>query len=1491
MKVFLIKISLLIAFFFWISASQAQHVKNFSEDPLQFSDEIQVLFSGISSPALGIKIRGLLNPFVASWNSNEYNDKERAMVISNANDLLQRRLSPHPDFYNFISIIHGLKKKGNREAIVIWSQVLKDKSAGLNLRQMQAYLEQYADLVNNGVLNRTSSSTWYVSDTSLHLDYDTAIRVLYKRTDLVCTSRRDTSRIFGTSGAFYPEAQFWSGQRGRVTWERVRLPRDSVYADLSSYNINLKLSEYRADSVRLINKKYFREPIFGMFEEKVLTSAPGPGSSYPQFSSYLKNYEIRNLFKNIDYLGGFSVEGSRVIGSGEVNQNASLFISGGGRIKAHIRSNAFRIQGEQITANPSSLSIYTNGDSIYHPGLQMKYFGDRRQLVMFRPESGISQSPFFNGYHAIDMYSGAMYWDIDTDTIQFESVPGISRVSVNEFISGSFFSKYEFYRLQGIDDKNPLYIIRDYSRSYATHEITPNSLAQFMNKAPDQVKSMMLRLSIQGYLYYDLVNDKAIIQDRLGQAIEASVGRRDYDVIKIKSETDNMSNALLDLRNLDLTIRGVEQVFLSDSQQVYIFPEDKEIVLKKGMDFSFSGLVKAGLFDFHAHDCYFEYDSFRLNLPFIDSLVFQVKSFERDERGVAALRKVGSVLEKLSGKILIDHPTNKSGMQPFPSFPVFISEQESFVYYDHMPQYDREKFAYHVYAFVIDSLDNFTTDNLHFDGYLLSAGIFPNIGQPLKVQPDYSLGFLHQVPDEGYPVYGGSGQFYQEINLSNRGLRGDGELTFLTSRTVSDDFLFYPDQMIVQSAHSFVIGQQLAAVEYPGLVAEKTSHRWYPYNDEFRVRTTTSSAQIYDSLVMFTGNLNYSSGGLDGTGKASFENVELMSDYFQLKHHTLEADTLDFRLFAEGSRDLAVTAEQYRTYVDFDLRTVEFRTNQKGSTVSFPYNNFVCFMDNIDWYMDRKEMLLYNDLGMKYGGIDTMGRSELLKLNLSESEFLSTNPLMDSLSFFSVTARYDLTSYVIDAEDVKLIRVADAAIFPDQGDVRILQGGQIQKLANAVILTDTASQYHLIREAEVDIHSKRYFEAKGMYQYAGSGIDIQVFPLTSISVGTEIRTFASGVVSRELNFKLNPYFTYIGNVEIQSGRKDLFLEGGFQTTESCFTDQPKQWVYFKAWVDPAGVRIPVQQPLANLEGGQLDLGVLISDYDEKIYTAWFSPRATAGDTILATVTGEVFFDVDVDGYRIVSVEDARTPGKTNELLLNRRTCIVETSGAVGLGLAFNYVDLSSFGQIRYMAIPDSAVFSMTLAFNFLFSEPALNVMADSVLAANLPGLDITRKMYQDYLEYVMGKGKTGDLISELGLYGNFRRMPDELINTLLLTDVRLYWNDRTNSYVSAGPIGILSIGKNAVNRYVNGTIELIRRRSGDVMTIYLELNPKQWYFFDYRSGIMQALGSDMTFNNRIESVKQERRMQSKPGMDEKYEYMISTRRRLVDFLRRLETSP
>ena len=1480
-------IMLVLILFFAISA-KAQVVKTFSGDPAKFSSEVELMYDNVTSPTVGMKIRDLTKPFLEAWDANIFTEEERALVISNANLLISRKMPNYPELYNYFASVHFLKKKGNRNALMIWMEDLAKKVPDMTQRRIQEYLERYQLLTAENTLFKSSTFAWFISDSSLHLEYDTIVRITYKFADLTCATRKDTTRIRKTDGVYYPDYQDWIGNKGKVTWERVKFNPDSVFAELAHYRINMNVSEYQADTVKLINKKYFRSPLYGRLTEKVLATAPGPTSTYPQFVSYLRNYEIKDIFKDVDYRGGFSVEGARVIGSGEVNENALLTIYQKGKVRMQIRSVAFRIMGDQISANPAALSIFTDGDSIFHPSLQLKYFNDKRELVMYRPESGISQSPFFDGFHGLDMDCGAMYWNLDSTFVRFEAVPSYNRTSANEFVSNNFFSKYEFDKIQGIDETNPLYIIRNYCRDYGTDEVSPKVLAQYMRMPVDQVQALLLKLSIMGFLYYDLVNDKAIIQKRLKEYIAANVGNKDYDVIRISSVTEGASNARLDLDNYDLLIRGVDEVFLSDSQKVFIYPDNDEITIKKGLDFVFSGNVTAGLFDFYAHDCSFEYDKFILNIPVIDSLSFKVKRFKDDDKNKTEYVRVASVLENLSGKLEIDHPTNKSGLKSFPVYPIFTSEKVSYVYYDNDPLYSRDSFAYYVDPFVLDSLDNFSTDNLEFRGYLVSAGIFPDIDQPLKVMPDYSLGFVNKTPQEGYPAYADRGKFFETVNLSNNGLRGKGKLKYLTSTTVADDYHFYPDTMITKLARKFDIAPQLAKVEYPVVKADSIYQVWYPYLDTMHLHTIRKPFEMFADKALLKGDLYYSSTGLSGSGKVGFESVELASQKYVFKHHTIDADTLDFKLFAKGTDDLAVSAEKYRTHVDFETRIVEFRTNEKGSKVSFPYNNFLCYMDNIDWYMDQQEMRLYNDLGEKYANIDQMTRAQLLKLDLSGSDFVATNPVADSLRFFSRNARYDLVDYIIDAQGVKLIRVADAGIFPDSGFVKINKGGKIQPLVNAAIVADTANLYHTIEKAEINITSRKYFEGKGTYLYQDTTDVIQEFPLGMISVDTLGKTYADGNIVEKLQFRLNSYFDYKGKVHLASERKELEFDGGFRTHDDCYGSVAKNWVYFKSWVDPKKVRIPIQPPLTDIQGNPVEVAIQVSDYEDKVYSSWFTPKLGPGDTSIVAPSGVIYYDMQMGGYRIAYPEKGITGVSKPGLFFNTDRCTMESSGPISLGLSYNFVTVNSFGDVKYLIVPDSAIMNLTFTFDFLFYDGVLMVMADSISKTNLKGIDITGTEYHAFLEHALGKEAARDMRDDILNSGKIKRLPDALIHKIVLTDVDMYWNDETNSYISRGPIGVMSLGKDPVNRYMNGYLELIRRRSGDVITLYLEVTPMQYYFFDYRNGIMQAISSDNEFNSRINETKQEKRVMSIPGLDEQYEYVVSTSRRVIDFLRRME---
>ena len=107
-------------------------------------------------------------------------------------------------------------------------------------------------------------------------------------------------------------------------------------------------------------------------------------------------------------------------------------------------------------------------------------------------------------------------------------------------------------------------------------------------------------------------------------------------------------------------------------------------------------------------------------------------------------------------------------------------------------------------------------------------------------------------------------------------------------------------------------------------------------------------------------------------------------------------------------------------------------------------------------------------------------------------------------------------------------------------------------------------------------------------------------------------------------------------------------------------------------------------------------------------------------------------------------------------------------------------------------------------------------------------------------------------------------------------------------YISQGPIGIGSIGKQQINKYVDGYIEIAKKRTGDVLNIYLEFEKgRYWYYFNYRNNLMQTISSNTEYNNIIRELKDDKRSEKKNKEGEEYSFIISNLRKKTDFLRRV----
>jgi hypothetical protein len=1475
--------------------SSAQNLpKSFSEDQTQFITDLTKYYESLYDKDKRKEGRELLEKFTLQWNAPFFTNDLKNRIIKISNLMLKFKMRPFPHFEQFLTATMNFQNiNPDAKSVDSWFLILEKSFDVSSNRKFLAFLEISINLFKDNVLYSSSATKWKANNNAYTFSYDSVPRVVFPSLNLTCYANDDSSVIYNTSGIYYPTTYLWVGNGGKVNWKRAGFDDNVVFAELNDYRIGIKFSKFSADSVKFTNKQFFESPLQGAFEEKILANNTEERASYPRFNSYDVRMKINNLFKDIDYEGGFSMNGARVIGSGNKEKDALLFFKREGKIFIVCGSRGFGIRKDRITSQRSSVTIYWEEDSIYHPGLELKYIDKSREISLIRQDEGLAMSPYYNTYHALDMYCEAVYWKMDEPKIDFTMIKGPGRDGNAMFESANYYRENRILKLQGIDDINPLDVIFNYSKKYKSREIFLNELTAYMRKPIEQVKAMLLNLTIRGFLIYNLDDDKAFIKDRLFNYLNARAKRTDYDVIQFSSSIASQPNATLSLLNFDLRLRGVPMVYLSDSQKVYIYPDNEELLVKKNRDFLFSGRVHAGLFDFFAKDCSFEYARFKLNMPTVDSLSFMVHEREKNEYGEYPLVRVKTVIRSLSGDLLIDHPNNKSGTTPHPEYPIFNSKGDAYVYYDgfriQRGVYKRDKFFFHVYPFSIGNLDNFETQDIKFEGYLVSAGIFPDIEEPLKVQEDYSLGFIKNTPSAGLPVYGGVGTFINQINLSHKGLKGNGTIQYLVSTSESQDFTFYPDSVNAR-LQKFNLLEQTASVQYPDVKGVEVAQHWMPYKDLMILSTDKNPLELYNGQTKLSGDLMLSSSALSGAGLVQVADAEMDSKNFKFKNIVFDADTANFRLKTYDLKDLAFSTHNYKSHIDFKERKGEFKSNGGGSKVDFPVNQYICYMDEFEWFMDKEEIALSNSKGIANQNTDQKNIRELVDIDISGSEFVSVHPKQDSLRFFSPRAKYNLRNNIIYAEQVSFIKVADAAIFPDQGKVTIFKEAKMQTLNNAKILANTVTKYHEIDKAIVDIQSRKSFTGVGNYYYQNDKAEKIPFYLDKVYVDSTLQTNAHGRISDSLNFKISEQFDFAGDIRIKASREFLNFAGGYRIKNDCDTI-PKAWVRFDTIIDPKAIILPVHSDLRDIANKNLFAALAFSQKSNHIYPAFLTKKENYSDQDLISARGIVEYDGMSDEYRIGSLEKLRQPILPGNILsINRRACILHGEGKINMGAVFGQLKLNSFGAVDYFIIPDSASFDMMMSLDFFFAENAMKLMVESLKEANLSAADLSTDKFKKALSEIVGIKDAEDLISEISLYGSMKRIPSELNHTFLFSDIKMKWNPNTNSFVSGNSIGLASMEKNQINKYVKGYVEITKKRSGDILDLYIEIDDNKWYYFNYSRGLMQAISSNNDFNIIITELKPDKRTQKGEKGEENYRFNIATVKKKKDFLKRMEGS-
>jgi hypothetical protein len=212
------------------------------------------------------------------------------------------------------------------------------------------------------------------------------------------------------------------------------------------------------------------------------------------------------------------------------------------------------------------------------------------------------------------------------------------------------------------------------------------------------------------------------------------------------------------------------------------------------------------------------------------------------------------------------------------------------------------------------------------------------------------------------------------------------------------------------------------------------------------------------------------------------------------------------------------------------------------------------------------------------------------------------------------------------------------------------------------------------------------------------------------------------------------------------------------------------------------------------------------------------------------------------------------------------------------------------GSINYDMTSDDAAFELIYGLNFFFNEKCLEMMAGAINTGAGEPVDFTRDIYSKSMMELVGEENASEFLANLSL-GNFKKFPKELEQSIVFSELKLSFNPLTKSYNSVGSIGISNILKTQIHKKVNGHIQIIKKRGGDKIIMYLEIDEANWYFFEYNNGVMRVASTNELFNNTIKEMKPEDRKLNVEKGEAQFTYYPTPPASVKKFLKQFDDNP
>lgn len=1274
--------------------------------------------------------------------------------------------------------------------------------------------------------------------------------------DIIMATSSDSVWIKKTSGTVSLKDGIYVGKGGVFTFESAKLPQISVV--LTDFAFEIRNPKFLAEDVTLTYTDRLTAPIKGVFEYKSEKRNKGVPPTYPRFMSYQSDAFIKNIDKSVEYRGGFSMSGSRIFSSSVQNRYSNISVKKDGKSIFKASSTRFELSDSLITSQLANFVTFIGNDSIYHPAIKFNYNQKNYVLRLNKIDAGgFKETTFSDTYHQMNIKCDAMRWNLNDGKMDFYIVSARTQVP-------AVFESFDFYdsqRLTGLNSSagfNPLLMVGNFTQKNNKLSFTLDEIAAY-NKVPaPNIRGGLMVAVQQGFVDYNPSADIFKITNKGQHYLSAFAGKRDFDDFLIPSiygnNKDSTSNATLNLNDKILTIRGIKRFNVSDSLRIYVLPYDRTIKVAKNRTFTFSGQFKARNYRFSGKDLVFDYEKFSLSLNKIDSVTFTPQTvYAKGGR-----QEIGGHITFLKpGTLFLNRPDNKSGKVYLPQFPRLKIDEGVIVYFDEstrgMRKYSRDV-RFDVPKIDFDSL---AVKDIEFDGTFYSGNIFKPFKEILRIMPDTTLGFVHNVPNGKYNVFGNetSVTFSSPLAMDGNGLHSEGSINHLAANMTAKEILFMADSLTASGQLGKINESVLKGSYFPQVAINDYTLKWMPKADSMIV-SSKAGFNFYTGTSSLKGKLVVRTGGLFGIGKLIRTDSETASEQFKFNKEGFIADRSQFNIKSTQTTAKSVLLGK-NVNVNFNVNSsiVNIATNQgnfndsTGSTLEFPYAAYKTNIDRAEWNIKNKK------ISMK-GDVET-------------SVFTSTNASQEGLAFNGNSAIYDIDQMTFNIGGVPFIKSADAKILPDKGLVSIRRDADMLPFKNARLTIDTLNGYHNLINGNIQIVSKNKFTGDATYQFVNVkkdtfNIKMGNFELRDLAEGDAKRTknknlstvARANVVERDSMF-LSPKMLYKGEITMLAPIKNLSLDGFIIPELKKYPKLGGYWITYKGDKSEE-IRIVVDK---NLKSGSspifAGLHFRTTTSSNGLYPTFLSAKETPEDQDVFLASGVCRRDEPNKLFSIIP-EEGRT-------LASNKYEILDEKGIINLEGRFDlmnekiaqYVQTSGFAKVRL----DTAnhEFNTMMLMNFPMAQPLLTNMAEKIVKTNLDlgineaAIELNSPELVSKIAHFVGDKDIEEYKSKSAReYVPLFKFSPKFVNTMVFSDLKLIWSPKYNSYRSVGKLGISNIGATDINAKVNGYVEIRKNPvTGDEMYVFLELSGENWYYMGYKDGQMGLISSDDNFNALI----------------------------------------